>query len=231
MVDLSTLMRRIADIYDRIAGKPDLRWAVVTDDTPLEIQYDAAPAPLLGSPDTLVGGLQIGDRVLCAVSNLRVTVIGRAKGQQIELPAASETMAGVAEIATQAETNTGTDDERFLTPKKLRDQYVTGTITNGTGWVSYSSHKRSLIRIGNMVYLNVTLQVGATSLITSILSVPSGFRPTQDLPVGYTQYSGGAGKPHGNLFMSSAGVLSLVYYQGSGAVNDYVPISACWPII
>lgn len=34
-------------------------------------------------------------------------------------PAASETTAGVAEIATQAETDTGTDDARFVTPLKL----------------------------------------------------------------------------------------------------------------
>lgn len=32
---------------------------------------------------------------------------------------ATETVIGLAEIATQAETNTGTDDERFVTPKKL----------------------------------------------------------------------------------------------------------------
>jgi hypothetical protein len=34
-------------------------------------------------------------------------------------PAATETTAGIAEIATQAETDTGTDDARFVTPAKL----------------------------------------------------------------------------------------------------------------
>lgn len=34
-------------------------------------------------------------------------------------PAATETTAGIAEIATQAETNTGTDDARIVTPLKL----------------------------------------------------------------------------------------------------------------
>lgn len=34
-------------------------------------------------------------------------------------PAASESTAGLAEIATQAETDTGTDDARFVTPLKL----------------------------------------------------------------------------------------------------------------
>lgn len=35
-------------------------------------------------------------------------------------PAASETVAGIAEIATQAETDTGTDDLRIVTPLKLK---------------------------------------------------------------------------------------------------------------
>jgi len=34
-------------------------------------------------------------------------------------PAATETTAGIAEIATQAETDTGTDNTRFVTPEKL----------------------------------------------------------------------------------------------------------------
>ena len=34
-------------------------------------------------------------------------------------PAATETTAGIAEIATQAETDTGTDDQRIVTPLKL----------------------------------------------------------------------------------------------------------------
>lgn len=34
-------------------------------------------------------------------------------------PAATETTPGIAELATQAETNTGTDDERIVTPLKL----------------------------------------------------------------------------------------------------------------
>lgn len=51
-------------------------------------------------------------------------------------PAASETTAGIAEIATQAETDTGTDDTRFVTPLKLatyagRLRRVSTTIGDG----------------------------------------------------------------------------------------------------
>lgn len=40
---------------------------------------------------------------------------------QTAVPSASETTPGIAEIATQAETDAGTDDLRMITPKKLKD--------------------------------------------------------------------------------------------------------------
>ena len=46
-------------------------------------------------------------------SNVNWTTFGTAA------PAASESTAGIAEIATQVETDTGTDDSRFITPAKL----------------------------------------------------------------------------------------------------------------
>lgn len=52
-------------------------------------------------------------------------------------PAASETTAGVAEIATQAEADTGTDDARFITPLKMatwsgRKRKATAVIGDGS---------------------------------------------------------------------------------------------------
>jgi hypothetical protein len=49
--------------------------------------------------------------------------------------AATESIKGIAEIATQAETDTGTDDTRFITPLKLRQNQfnsasVTATVLN-----------------------------------------------------------------------------------------------------
>lgn len=38
----------------------------------------------------------------------------------LEVAQATEILAGIAEIATQAETDAGVDDERFVTPKKLK---------------------------------------------------------------------------------------------------------------
>lgn len=47
------------------------------------------------------------------VNDINWTTFGTAA------PSASESTAGIAEIATQAETDTGTDDQRFITPAKL----------------------------------------------------------------------------------------------------------------
>jgi hypothetical protein len=44
---------------------------------------------------------------------------------------ASETVAGKAEIATQAETNTGTDNQRIVTPLKLRSGFAISLNQNG----------------------------------------------------------------------------------------------------
>lgn len=45
---------------------------------------------------------------------------------------ATETSAGIAEIATQAETNTGTDDTRIVTPLKLKTNLTTPPAIGGT---------------------------------------------------------------------------------------------------
>ena len=51
-----------------------------------------------------------------ATAGWAAVVLGIPSG---DLPAASETVAGIIEIATQAETNAGTDDARAVTPLKL----------------------------------------------------------------------------------------------------------------
>lgn len=65
------------------------------------------------------------------VSTVTFTAFGTAA------PAASETTAGVAELATQAETDTGTDDARIVTPLKLatysgRIKKYTTTVGDGS---------------------------------------------------------------------------------------------------
>lgn len=78
------------------------------------------------------GGITIG----AAQTNLQVPPVGRlinttaplagggdlSADRTLTVGAASEAASGVAEIATQAETNTGTDDVRIVTPLKLKQK-------------------------------------------------------------------------------------------------------------
>lgn len=63
----------------------------------------------------------------------------------VAAPSASEGAAGIAELATQSETNTGTDDARIVTPLKLknytgRGRGATASIGDGAATVFNASH-------------------------------------------------------------------------------------------
>ncbi|SRR5690242_2173604 len=60
--------------------------------------------------------IQTTDSVNLGVSNIVWTQLGAS------VPDSSETVKGIIEIATQTETNTGTDDVRAITPLKLKNQ-------------------------------------------------------------------------------------------------------------
>jgi hypothetical protein len=68
-----------------------------------------------GSLDATMGDGDVGTGTFRDSVDARVTAV--APGA---VPAATETTAGKAEIATQTETNTGTDDARIVTPLKLQ---------------------------------------------------------------------------------------------------------------
>jgi hypothetical protein len=72
-------------------------------------------------------------------------------------PAASETTAGIAEIATQAEANTGTDDVRFVTPLKManwsgRKLKAVGTVGDGSSTTFNVDHNFNTYDVQVEVY-------------------------------------------------------------------------------
>lgn len=76
-------------------------------------------------------------------------------------PAASETVSGILELATQAETDTGTDDLRAVTPLKLttwvgRIQKFTGTIGDGAATQFDAAHNKNTRNVQVTVYRNAS---------------------------------------------------------------------------
>ena len=73
--------------------------------------------------------------------------------------AASESSAGVVELATQGETDTGTDDARAITPLKLanhsgRKRKTSGTIGDGSSTSFNIDHNFNMREVVVAVYLN-----------------------------------------------------------------------------
>jgi len=86
-------------------------------------------------------------------SNILFTAFGTSAG------AATETAAGVAEIATQPETDTGTDDTRFITPLKLanwsgRRRKASAVIGDGSATTFNIDHNFNTRQVVVEVYRN-----------------------------------------------------------------------------
>lgn len=86
-------------------------------------------------------------------SNVTFTAFGTAAG------AATETVAGVAELATQGETDTGTDDARIVTPLKLanwsgRKRKASANVGDGSGTSFNIDHNFNMREVVVEVYKN-----------------------------------------------------------------------------
>lgn len=98
----------------------------VLDGTPLEKDW---ANDVLGSRDAILkaGGVTASGNIETAdVSDVVVALKNIVSNRT-----ATETVSGTAEIATQSETDAGTDDTRFVTPKKLRWGFSILKATNG----------------------------------------------------------------------------------------------------
>lgn len=100
-------------------------------------------------------------------------------------PAASETTAGIAELATQGEADTGTDDLRIVTPLKLanwsgRKRKFTQTIGDGSATSFNIDHNFATRDVDVTVYRNsgnyddvgVEVQRPSTNRVTLVFAAP-----------------------------------------------------------
>lgn len=101
-------------------------------------------------------------------------------------PAASETTAGIAEIATQTEVNTGTDDQRFITPLKLaswsgRIKKYAVSIGDGTNTSYTVTHNLATLDVHVTVFNNSTGEeviTDVTHATTNTLTIVFATAPT-----------------------------------------------------
>ena len=76
----SYLVSQVAKLKATVDAVASWRWATVTSVDPLRVMPDGDTSPLAEAPDTLIGGLVVGDRVRLVIVARRALVLGRAGG-------------------------------------------------------------------------------------------------------------------------------------------------------
>jgi hypothetical protein len=124
----------------------------------------------------------IGDVIVAKVNNASTSTASDWIQLEVNRDQATETVLGLAEIATQTEVNTGTDDQRIVTPLKLKtfiDNRTGGyaaNIGNGAATSYAVSHGLGTIDVNVMLKDNSTLaQVFADVVITDANTVTISF--------------------------------------------------------
>ena len=90
--------------------------------TTIRLKNSGTKSKVPNAADLVTGELAVGyhaDDPSIYMLNSEGAVIKIAGPGSVSGQPASETVAGIAELATQAETDAGTDDERIVTPLKL----------------------------------------------------------------------------------------------------------------
>jgi hypothetical protein len=124
----------------------------------------------------------VGDVIVAKVNNASTSTASDWIQLEVNRDQATETVLGLAEIATQTEVNTGTDDQRIVTPLKLKtllDNRTGGyaaNIGNGSATSYAVSHGLGTIDVNVMLKDNSTLaQVFADVVITDANTVTVSF--------------------------------------------------------
>jgi regulator of RNase E activity RraA len=124
----------------------------------------------------------VGDVIVAKVNSASTSSAADWIQLEVNRDQATETALGLAEIATQTEVNTGTDDQRIVTPLKLKtllDNRTGGyaaNIGNGSATSYAVSHGLGTIDVNVMLKDNSTLaQVFADVVVTDANTVTVSF--------------------------------------------------------
>jgi hypothetical protein len=124
----------------------------------------------------------VGDVIIAKVNSASTTLASDWIQLEVNRDQATETVLGLAEIATQAETDTGTDDQRIVTPLKLKtllDNRTGGyaaNVGNGSATSYVVTHSLGTVDVIVMLKDNSTLEeVIADVVITDANNVTVSF--------------------------------------------------------
>lgn len=93
-LDLSMLVRRVADLARRLDEMPALRWGTVVTSSPLTVRLDG-DTDATGGLESMTGALAAGTRVLVVRWNRRAVVLGSPSRRGQDATAATVQMSGV----------------------------------------------------------------------------------------------------------------------------------------
>jgi hypothetical protein len=142
-------------------------WARATDmDVSAEFN-GAAVTVLSGTSNANTTWIQTADNVTVGSTSIVWAQLGTS------VPDASENGKGIIEIADQAETNTGTDDVRAVTPLKLNTKLRATRTVTGTN-ASVQTDDNSLIIFNSATPFNFTLDQLTASSKISFVNIGAG---------------------------------------------------------
>jgi len=119
----------------------------------------------LEANDLVTGGIYE-----CVYDGTNFQVIGLAA---TSVPSASESTQGIAEIATQAETNAGTDDARIVTPLKI--QVKNGLrATKTANYPIVSGDNQTQITANSASVINITIDQMSTDYWVCVVNIGAG---------------------------------------------------------
>lgn len=207
-VNLDMNSQRIVNLAQAVIGSDAVTLQQVTD------TITAAADPLTSATAALVSLLDL-------VGNYTATDIEAAFAEIFETP--SETTRRVLEIATQAETDAGTDDERVVTPLKLETKPLAAASETAIGAVERATQAEVDAGTDTTRYVSpATLQAAPSTaiVIRKVVTADQSVTSSTTL-VNITDLSGiaiDAGKQY-------AGRVVIPYFQNIGNIKFQFAIS------
>lgn len=173
---LSGVTVSIPDASETVKGKAEIATQTETDTgtddtrivTPLKL---ANYTGLGGSFSGDAGDVPFTPAGTIAATDVQAAIEEVASEAGGSVSSASETVAGIAEIATQTETNTGTDDVRIVSPLKAATRYLAKAGGTLTGFLTLNADPTSALHAVTKQYADGLTVGGAPSASETVAGI------------------------------------------------------------